>query len=219
MNAGAPLPTPPLPPPPPINTLLEEYQLSCFLGRGGFPKVYRAKSLLDDSEVPIKIIDKTTKIDVAMEDQFLREVAGMRRLQDRPNILKIHEVMASKTKIYLVMELASGGDLEKVLLRRGGSQGVRRWPLLFPTRLCPPFLSPSGIAHRDVKPQNLLLDQNGNLKVSDFGLSALPEQLKNGLLHTSCGTPAFPAPEMLKRRAYSGPKADAWSCRVMLLPC
>ena len=72
------------------------------------------------------------------------------------------------------------------------------------------------MAHRDVKPQNLLLDREGNLKVSDFGLSALPEHLQNGLLHTACGTPAYTAPEVISRRGYDGAKADAWSCGVIL---
>jgi serine/threonine protein kinase len=67
-----------------------------------------------------------------------------------------------------------------------------------------------------VKPENLLLDQNGNLKVSDFGLSALPEQIKNGLLHTACGTPSYTAPEVILRHGYDGAKADAWSCGVIL---
>ena len=68
-----------------------------------------------------------------------------------------------------------------------------------------------------MKPQNILLDKDGNLKVSDFGLSALPEQLKNGLLHTACGTPAYTAPEVVcRRRGYDGTKADAWSCGVIL---
>ncbi|GLT99493.1 hypothetical protein SLE2022_169300 [Rubroshorea leprosula] len=214
MNSATP---PPPPPPPPLSKtiLLGKYQLGCFLGRGSFAKVYRAKSLVDDSEVAIKIIEKSKKVDATMEDRILREVAAMRRLQDHPNVLKIHEVMATKTKIYLVMELASGGDLEKVL-RRGRLKvsDVGKYFSQLVSALC--FCHQNGIAHRDVKPQNLLLDQNGNLKVSDFGLSALPEQLKNGLLHTSCGTPAFAAPEVLMRRPYRGTKADAWSCGVIL---
>ena len=67
-----------------------------------------------------------------------------------------------------------------------------------------------------MKPQNLLLDKEGNLKVSDFGLSALPEHLRDGLLHTACGTPAYTAPEIISRRGYDGAKADAWSCGVIL---
>ncbi|XP_019174212.1 PREDICTED: CBL-interacting serine/threonine-protein kinase 7-like [Ipomoea nil] len=74
----------------------------------------------------------------------------------------------------------------------------------------------SFLTHCDIKPQNLLLDKDGNLKISDFGLSALPEQIRNGLLHTACGTPAYTAPEVMIRKGYDGAKADAWSCGVIL---
>ncbi|KAL9319463.1 hypothetical protein ACSQ67_015980 [Phaseolus vulgaris] len=71
------------------------------------------------------------------------------------------------------------------------------------------FFHRHGIAHRDLKPQNLLLDAAGDLKVSDFGLSAIPEHLGDDLLHTACGTPAFTAPEILRRVGYDGCKGDA----------
>lgn len=146
----------------------------------------------------------------------MREIDAMRRLQNHPNILKIHEVMASKTKIYLVMELATGGELfSKISGRRRLKEGVaRRYFQQLVSALN--FCHQNGITHRDIKPQNLLLDEFGNLKVSDFGLSALPEQINNGLLHTACGTPAYTAPEVVRRRGYDGSKADAWSCGVIL---
>ncbi|XP_052300293.1 CBL-interacting serine/threonine-protein kinase 4-like [Citrus sinensis] len=59
-------------------------------------------------------------------------------------------------------------------------------------------------------------DRHENLKVSDFGLSALPEQIKNGMLHMACGTPSYTAPEVVARRGYDGAVADAWSCGVIL---
>lgn len=196
-------------------TLLGKYQMGRLLGRGSFAKVYRAQSLIDETPVAIKIIDKL-KTDAGMEPLILREISAMRRLQDHPNILKIHEVMATKSKIYIVVELATGGELFAKISRHGKlpESIARRYfqQLVSAMRFC----HENGVAHRDVKPQNLLLDSNGNLKVSDFGLSALPEQLKNGLLHTACGTPAYTAPEVVYRVGYDGSKADAWSCGVIL---
>ncbi|TYG98760.1 hypothetical protein E1A91_A10G132800v1 [Gossypium mustelinum] len=232
MPSVAPLPPPPpsSPPPPPpqiptlsrtktpASILLGKYELGRLLGRGSFAKVHEATSLEDNnSVVAIKIIDKTKTVDAAMEPRIIREVSAMRRLQHHPNILKIHEVMASKTKIYLVMELASGGELFSKVLRRGRltESAARRYFSQLVSALH--FCHLNGVAHRDVKPQNLLLDQSGNLKVSDFGLSALPEQLNDvGLLHTACGTPAYTAPEVVRRKGYKGSKADAWSCGVIL---
>ncbi|KAJ4722573.1 Non-specific serine/threonine protein kinase [Melia azedarach] len=223
-RSSPPPPAPPLPPPPVTAfktartsaNLLNKYQLIRFLGRGSFAKVYQARSLIDDSIVAVKIIDKTKSLDAAMESRIIREVDAMRRLQNHPNILKIHEVMATKTKICLVMEFASGGELFALVNRckRLKESLARRYFQQLISALH--FCHQNGVAHRDVKPQNLLLDKDGNLKVSDFGLSALPEQLKNGMLQTACGTPAYTAPEVVARRGYDGAKADAWSCGVML---
>lgn len=197
--------------------ILEKYQLGQVLGRGSFAKVYRAQSLVNDSSVAIKVIEKPAKSDPTMENLLVREVAAMRKLNDRhPNILNLHEVMATKSKIYLVMELAEGGELFTQLARRGKMNEcvARKYfqQMISALRFC----HANGVAHRDLKPQNLLLDKNGTLKVSDFGLSALPDQAKNGLLYTACGTPAYTAPEVVRRSGYDGAKADAFSCGVIL---
>ncbi|KGN56948.2 CBL-interacting serine/threonine-protein kinase 7 [Cucumis sativus] len=207
------------PTPTPATTLLRKYQLGRLLGRGSFAKVYQAVSLADNSTVAIKIIDKSKTIGAVMERCIVREVAAMRRLDHHPNILKIHEVMATKSKIYLVVEFAGGGELLAKISRRGRftETVARRYFQQLVSAL--KFCHDNGVVHRDVKPQNLLLDEQGNLKVSDFGLSALPEQLRDGLLHTSCGTPAYSAPEVMTCRSgsgYDGGKADAWSCGVIL---
>ncbi|XP_049374405.1 CBL-interacting serine/threonine-protein kinase 7-like [Solanum verrucosum] len=197
--------------------ILGKYQLGRLLGRGSFAKVYLGRCLDDNTEVAVKIIDKSsTTIDASMEPRIIREVSAMRRLNHHPNILELFEVMATKTKIYFVMELAHGGELFTKLNRRGRfSESTARFyfhQLVSALHFC----HQNGVAHRDIKPQNLLLDKEGHLKISDFGLSALPEQLQNGLLHTACGTPAYTAPEVVYRRGYDGAKADAWSCGVIL---
>ncbi|XP_055813611.1 CBL-interacting serine/threonine-protein kinase 7-like [Solanum dulcamara] len=197
--------------------ILGKYQLGRLLGRGSFAKVYLGRCLDDNTEVAVKVINKSsTTIDASMEPRIIREVSAMRRLNHHPNILKLYEVMATKTKIYFVMELAHGGELFEKINRRGRfSESTARFyfhQLVSALHFC----HQNGVAHRDIKPQNLLLDKDGHLKISDFGLSALPEQLRNGLLHTACGTPAYTAPEVVYRKGYDGAKADAWSCGVIL---
>lgn len=200
----------------PPRIILGKYQLTRFLGRGNFAKVYQAVSLTDGTTVAVKMIDKSKTVDASMEPRIVREIDAMRRLQHHPNILKIHEVMATRTKIYLIVDYAGGGELFSKISRRGRLPEplARRYFQQLVSALC--FCHRNGVAHRDLKPQNLLLDAEGNLKVSDFGLSALPEQLSNGLLQTACGTPAYTAPEILRHVRYDGSVADAWSCGVIL---
>ncbi|XP_075478308.1 CBL-interacting serine/threonine-protein kinase 7-like [Primulina tabacum] len=197
--------------------ILEKYQLGYLLGRGSFAKVYKGRSLEDNTvEVAIKVIDKAATVDAAMEPRILREVSAMRRLHHHPNILKLHEVLATKSKIYLVMELAPGGELFAKLgrCRRFSESTARRYfqQLISALRFC----HQNEVVHRDIKPQNLLLDHKGALKITDFGLSALSEQKRDGLIYTACGTPAYTAPEVVYHKGYNGEKADAWSCGVLL---
>ncbi|CAN0919755.1 CBL-interacting serine/threonine-protein kinase 5 [Linum grandiflorum] len=133
-----------------------------------------------------------------------------------PNVVELKEVMATKSKIFFVMEYVRGGELfAKVEKGKLDEDVARKYfqQLISAIDYC----HSRGVSHRDLKPENLLLDENGNLKVSDFGLSALPEQIWNdGLLHTQCGTPAYVAPEVLRKKGYDGAKADIWSCGVIL---
>ncbi|XP_062108226.1 CBL-interacting serine/threonine-protein kinase 7-like [Humulus lupulus] len=215
-----PPPSPPPPsPPPPATTILGKYRMIRYLGQGSFAKVIEAKPLSNDGSsspnVAIKIF-KRKNLDPEMEPRIIDEVEAMRRLHHHPNIIKIHEVMATKTYIYLVMELADDGELFNKICGGRKLKVTKVWHYFQQLVSALRFCHQNGVAHRDVKPQNLFLDKAGNLKVSDFGLSALPDRIRNGLLHTACGTPAYTAPEVLTRRGYDGARADAWSCGIIL---
>ncbi|KAK8479293.1 hypothetical protein V6N13_051606 [Hibiscus sabdariffa] len=197
------------------HVLFEKYEMGRLLGKGTFAKVYHGKELATGESVAIKVISKDQVKKKGMMEQIEREISVM-HLVRHPNIVELKEVMATKTKIFFVMEYVRGGELfAKVYKGKLDEHVARKYfqQLISAVDFC----HSRGVSHRDLKPENLLLDENEDLKISDFGLSALPEQLLNdGLLHTQCGTPAYVAPEVLRKKGYDGSKADIWSCGVIL---
>ncbi|KAL4334213.1 hypothetical protein GQ457_07G037470 [Hibiscus cannabinus] len=195
--------------------LFGKYEMGRLLGKGTFAKVYYGKELTSGESVAIKVMSKDEVKKEGMMEQIQREISVM-RLVRHPNVVELKEVMATKTKIFFVMEYVRGGELfAKVFKGKLKEDAARKYfqQLISAVDFC----HSRGVSHRDLKPENLLLDENEDLKISDFGLSALPEQLRNdGLLHTRCGTPAYVAPEVLRKKGYDGSKADIWSCGVIL---
>lgn len=179
--------------------IMGRYRLGRLLGRGSFAKVYKAHNISTGEVVAIKVFDKEAVRRSGTVEQVKREVDVMRRVH-HPNIVRLHEVMATRSRIYFVMEYASGGELFARLAKstRFPEPVARRYFQQLVTAV--EFCHSRGVYHRDLKPENLLLDAHGNLKVSDFGLSALADGASrtrgDALLHTTCGTPAYVAPEV-----------------------
>ncbi|KAE8675812.1 CBL-interacting protein kinase 5 [Hibiscus syriacus] len=192
-----------------------KYELGRMLGHGTFAKVYHARNLQTGKSVAMKVVGKEKVIKVGMMEQIKREISVMKMVK-HPNIVDLHEVMASKSKIYFAMELVRGGELfSKVAMGRLREDLARLYFQQLVSVI--DFCHSRGVYHRDLKPENLLLDEDGSLKITDFGLSAFSEHLKqDGLLHTTCGTPAYVAPEVIGKKGYDGAKADIWSCGVIL---
>lgn len=197
------------------NVLHGKYELGRMLGHGTFAKVYHARNIKSGKSVAMKVVGKEKVIKVGMMEQVKREISVMKMVK-HPNIVQLHEVMASKSKIYFAMELVRGGELFSKVARGRLKEDAAR--LYFQQLISAiDFCHSRGVYHRDLKPENLLLDDEGNLKVTDFGLSAFSEHLKqDGLLHTTCGTPAYVSPEVIGKKGYDGAKADLWSCGVIL---
>ncbi|KAI3719077.1 hypothetical protein L6452_19967 [Arctium lappa] len=195
--------------------LLGRYEIGKLLGHGTFSKVYLARNVKTNESVAIKVIDKEQILKGGLISHIKREISILRRVR-HPNIVQLFEVMATKAKIYFVMEYVKGGELfNKVAKGRLKEDIARNYfqQLISAVGFC----HARGVFHRDLKPENILLDEDGNLKVSDFGLSAISEQIRgDGLFHTFCGTPAYVAPEVLGRKGYEASKVDIWSCGVIL---
>ncbi|XP_075502908.1 CBL-interacting protein kinase 23-like [Primulina tabacum] len=197
-------------------TRVGRYELGRTLGEGTFAKVKFAKNLETGENVAIKILDKEKVLKHKMIGQIKREISTMKLIR-HPNVIRMFEVMASKTKIYIVMEFVTGGELFDKIASRGRLKEDEARTYFHQLINAIDYCHSRGVYHRDLKPENLLLDTTGILKVSDFGLSALSQQVReDGLLHTTCGTPNYVAPEVINNKGYDGAKADLWSCGVIL---
>ncbi|CAI0544911.1 unnamed protein product [Linum tenue] len=197
-------------------TRVGRYELGRTLGEGTFAKVKFARNVENGENVAIKILDKEKVLKHKMIAQIKREIATMKLIR-HPNVIRMYEVMASKTKIYIVMEFVTGGELFDKIASRGRLKEDEARKYFQQLINAVDYCHSRGVYHRDLKPENLLLDASGVLKVSDFGLSALPQQVReDGLLHTTCGTPNYVAPEVINNKGYDGAKADLWSCGVIL---
>ncbi|KAG6534712.1 CBL-interacting protein kinase 1-like [Zingiber officinale] len=201
---------------PGMRSLLSKYEMGRTLGEGNFGKVKYARHVETGRSFAVKILDRKRIQSLNLDDQIKREI-GTLKLLKHPNIVRLYEVSASKIKIYMVLEYVNGGELFDIIPAKGQlseKQGRHFFQQLIDAIS---YCHDMGVYHRDLKPENVLVDANRNIKISDFGLSALPQHLGNdGLLHTTCGSPNYIAPEVLSNRGYDGARSDIWSCGVIL---
>lgn len=202
--------------PPKIKRRVGEYEMGRTIGEGTFAKVKFARNSKTGDPVAIKILDKEKILKHKMAEQIKREIATMKLIK-HPHVVRLFEVMGSKSKIFIVLEFITGGELFDKIVNHGRMHEDEARKYFQQLINAVDYCHSRGVYHRDLKPENLLLDAAGNLKVSDFGLSALSQQVRDdGLLHTTCGTPNYVAPEVLNDQGYDGATADLWSCGVIL---
>ncbi|CAN6467022.1 unnamed protein product [Victoria cruziana] len=195
---------------------LGKYEIGRTLGEGNFGKVKYATNVESGKGFAVKILEREKILQLKITEQIKREIRTL-KLLNHPNVVRLYEVLASKTKIYMVLEYVTGGELfDKIALngRLKEREGLKLFQQLVDGVS---YCHDKGVFHRDLKPENVLVDARGNIKISDFGLSALPQHFRDdGLLHTTCGSPNYVAPEVLANRGYDGATADIWSCGVIL---
>lgn len=191
-----------------------KYEVGRTIGEGTFAKVKSARDTETGEFVAVKMLAKSTILKHKMVNQIKREISIMKIVR-HPYIVRLHEVLASKTKIYIILEFITGGELFDKIFHQGKLREFESRRYFQQLIDAVDYCHSKGVYHRDLKLENLLLDSRGKLKVSDFGLSALQQQ-GSGLLHTTCGTPNYLAPEVLSNKGYDGSAADVWSCGVIL---
>ncbi|CAI5786152.1 NUAK family SNF1-like kinase 1 [Podarcis lilfordi] len=195
------------------HNLKHRYELQETLGKGTYGKVKRAIERFSGRVVAIKSIRKDKIKDEQDMVHIRREIEIMSSLS-HPHIITIYEVFENKDKIVIIMEYASKGELYDYISerRRLNERETRHFfrQIVSAVHYC----HKNGVVHRDLKLENILLDDNCNIKIADFGLSNLYQ--KDKFLQTFCGSPLYASPEIVNGRPYRGPEVDSWALGVLL---
>jgi serine/threonine protein kinase len=179
--------------------------------------VRRAENIITKTPYAIKVLDKAKIKQDNLIENLRQEIQIMKHI-NHPNVVKLHEVLSSHSKIYLVLELVTGGELLNKVREKGLLQEDEARLYFQEIISAVAFCEKQHIAHRDLKLENVLLDGEGHVKISDFGLSGLFkfDSTAISLMHTTCGTVNYLAPEVFGNQGYDGHVADIWSCGVIL---
>ena len=199
-----------------INQTISEikYKIVRKLGEGMFSTVKLATHSLTGEQVAIKILEKTKVSNLDDKERINRELAIMRKL-NHYNIVKLYQIVETKLTIYLIQENIQGKELIDYLNKKGKLKEVEACKFFHQIISGLEYIHQCGVAHRDFKPENILLTNNNTiLKIIDFGLGTLYK--KNQLLKTACGSPCYIPPEMIKEESYNGAKSDIWSSGIIL---
>lgn len=182
------------------------------IGHGQFGKVKLAIHNKTKTKVAIKVIKKCG-IAEGISRFISREIQIMKRLR-HPNIIQLYEVIDTETQLFLVMEYASGGEIMDFITVHGRLKERDASNYFTQIAWAVHYCHSQRTVHRDIKAENLLLDDHMNVKLIDFGLSNVffPSQK----LRTFCGSPMYAAPELVQHHEYVGPEVDCWSLGVLL---
>lgn len=193
--------------------LRQRFQVIRKLGQGTYGKVQLAINRATNQEVAIKTIKKS-KIETEQDSlRIRREIQIMSSIQ-HPYIIHIYEVFENKDKIVLVMQYASGGELYDYVSERKELTSEEARRIFRQVASAVYYCHKNKICHRDLKLENILLDEKGNAKIADFGLSNVYDE--RHFLSTFCGSPLYASPEIVKGTPYYGPEVDCWSLGVLL---
>ncbi|KAM6498911.1 Protein kinase-like domain containing protein [Amanita muscaria] len=191
---------------------LGEYTVIQDIAEGTFGKVKMAMHTITGHKVAMKYISKAEIQREKTKTRVRREFEYMRTLR-HPHIIKLYEVISTPTDIIFVLEFA-GGELFNYIVQMGrlSEERARRFFQQIISGI--EYSHRLKIVHRDLKPENVLLDDGLNVKIADFGLS---NEISDGdFLTTSCGSPNYAAPEVIRGGVYAGPEIDVWSSGVIL---
>jgi eukaryotic-like serine/threonine-protein kinase len=194
--------------------LKDRYRLDRLLGRGGMASVWRGHDRVLDRPVAVKVLSDAIASDPEFLARFRREATVAAGLS-HPNLVRVFDYAETGERPYLVMELVPGEDLGALISRE---EAVDRGRLARQLLAALAHIHRAGIVHRDVKPQNLLIEAGGNAKLIDFGIALPPDATALTSTGLILATRSYAAPEVMRGEAASE-RSDLYSCGLVLESC
>ncbi|CAG9326766.1 unnamed protein product [Blepharisma stoltei] len=192
---------------------IEEYAIGKQIGQGAYASVKFATHTPTSRKVALKIYEKIKLLDLSRKKNVLKEIEILEML-DHPNIVKFYEIVETSRQLHIVMEYVAGCSLHGYLKRKPNRRLEENEAKKITTQIVSAieYCHSKNVSHRDLKLENLLLDDKGEIKIIDFGFSTVQDK-KSRIF---CGTPSYMAPEIVTRKEYSGPPVDIWAIGVLL---
>ncbi|WP_345575709.1 Stk1 family PASTA domain-containing Ser/Thr kinase [Streptomyces prasinosporus] len=189
------------------------YRVEARIAVGGMATVYRAVDTRLDRVLALKVMHPSLAADGSFVERFIREAKSAARL-DHPNVVQVFDQGTDGAYVYLAMEYIAGCTLRDVLRERGALQPRAALDILEPVLAALGAAHRAGFVHRDMKPENVLIGDDGRVKVADFGLVRAVDTVTN-TTGTVLGTVSYLAPEQIESGA-ADPRVDVYACGILL---
>ncbi|MEV6315103.1 Stk1 family PASTA domain-containing Ser/Thr kinase [Streptomyces sp. NPDC051776] len=190
------------------------YRVDARIAVGGMATVYRAVDTRLDRVLALKVMHPGLASDGAFVDRFIREAKSVARLA-HPNIVGVYDQGTDGHYVYLAMEYVAGCTLRDVLRERGALRPRAALDILEPVLAALGAAHRAGLVHRDMKPENVLIGDDGRVKVADFGLVRAVDTNTTVSSGSLLGTVSYLAPEQIEH-GVSDTRADVYACGVVL---
>ncbi|MGW3013665.1 Stk1 family PASTA domain-containing Ser/Thr kinase [Streptomyces sp. NPDC001219] len=198
-----------------VGQLLDgRYRVQARIAAGGMATVYQATDTRLDRLLALKVMHPTLATDAAFVDRFIREAKSVARLS-HPNVVGVFDQGTDGTYVYLAMEYVAGCTLRDVLRERGALQPRAALDILEPILAALGAAHRAGLVHRDMKPENVLIGDDGRVKVADFGLVRAVDTHTTASTGSVLGTVSYLAPEQMEHGTADA-RVDVYACGVVL---
>ncbi|KUO13289.1 Stk1 family PASTA domain-containing Ser/Thr kinase [Streptomyces sp. DSM 15324] len=190
------------------------YRIDARIAVGGMATVYRAVDTRLDRVLAVKVMHPALAADGSFVERFIREAKSVARLA-HPNVVQVFDQGTDGSYVYLAMEYIAGCTLRDVLRERGALQPRAALDILEPVLAALGAAHRAGFVHRDMKPENVLIGDDGRVKVADFGLVRSVDTVTS-TTGAVLGTVAYLAPEQIETPGAADPRVDVYACGVVL---